>query len=83
MPDFVIHAGDNEPLTQASIVTELWDILETGSDVDDPLDKDVIEDTSWNMEPLQQESHSCSEEVRSAFYISLFGASQILSTWVT
>jgi hypothetical protein len=33
-------------LTKAEIVTELWDILGTGSDIDDPLDEDIIEDAS-------------------------------------
>jgi hypothetical protein len=32
------------------------------------------------MEPLQQESDSCSEEVRPAFYIRLFCVSWILLT---
>jgi hypothetical protein len=42
MSAFVICAGDNETLTQAEIVTELWHILETESDIDDLLDEEVI-----------------------------------------
>jgi hypothetical protein len=72
IPGFVICADVNEPLTLAEIVTNLWDTLRTGSDIDDASDENVIEDPSWNMEPLQQESDSCSEEVRPAFYIRLF-----------
>jgi hypothetical protein len=34
----VICAGGSEPLAQAEIVTELWDILGTGSGTDDASD---------------------------------------------
>jgi hypothetical protein len=56
MPAFVICAGVNEPLTQAGTVTELWDIWGTGSDIYNASHEDIIEDPSWNMEPLQQEN---------------------------
>jgi hypothetical protein len=72
MPRLVVCAGVTKPLTEAEVATDLWDTLGTGSDIDDASDEDVIEDPSWNMEPLHQESDSCSEEIRRASYISLF-----------
>jgi hypothetical protein len=82
MPDFVICACVNEPLTQADIETELWDILGTASDTDGASHEDITEDSSWNVVPLQQKSDSCSEEVRPGFYFRLFCVSLILYTWV-
>jgi hypothetical protein len=52
---------------KAEIVAELWDIWGTVSDIRDASDEDFTEGPSWNMEPLQQESDSCSEEVIPAF----------------
>jgi hypothetical protein len=83
MPRFVISAGVNEPLTQAEIVTKLWNVLGTGNNIEDSSDEDVIPDPSWNMVPHQQESERCSEEIRPAFNIRLFCVSRILSTWDT
>jgi hypothetical protein len=83
MPGFVNCAGVNCPLTEAESVTELWDVLGTGTNVEDAAGEAVIADPSWKMVSIQQESDTCSEEVRPTFNIRLFCVSRILSTWVT